>query len=171
MKTCKTCKKELPPLSFGRLKISPDGLNYLCKPCNSARGLVRYYEKKDEIIAHTHEYRAESYEHRIEIERKSRAKNKEKWRLAKNARQSIRNKVVQGKKYLILPKDLRRIYSSPCLECGSTENQSLDHTIPISRGGSHGVGNFSTLCLPCNISKQGRFFSEWRYAKSHISQK
>ena len=170
MKTCRTCKKELSLSAFGKLKASSDGLNYLCKPCNSARGLVRYYEKKDEILVRAHKYRAENYEHRIEIERKSRAKNKEKWRLAKNARQSIRNKVVQGKKYLILPKDLRRIYSSPCVECGSTDNQSLDHTIPISRGGSHGIGNFTTLCLTCNMKKHDRFFSEWRYSKSHISR-
>ena len=171
MKTCKECKKEKLSSDFSPHKASPDGLAYLCKPCNSARGLVRYYEKRNEILAHMHKDREKNYERKIEIERNSRAKNKEKWRFARNARQSIRNRIVLGGKYVVLPKDLRRIYSSPCVECGSTENQSLDHTIPISRGGSHGVGNFSTLCLPCNISKQGRFFSEWRYSKSHILQK
>ena len=166
MKTCKECKKELPLSSFGVLKVAADGLNYLCKPCNSARGLARYYEKREEILDRIHKEREENYEHRIAIERKSRTKNKEKWRLARNARQSIRNRVVQESTYLILPKDLRRIYSSPCVECGSTENQSLDHVIPLSRGGSHGIGNITTLCLTCNMKKHNRFFSEWRYSKS-----
>lgn len=170
MKHCKICKKDLPISAFGKLHSSKDKLNYYCKSCNSARGLKRYYAKKDQILANIHKDRKENYEHRIEIERKSRAKNKEKWRLSRNARQSIRNRIINSDVYIILEKDLRRIYSSPCINCGSKENQSLDHIIPLSRGGTHSIGNITTLCLTCNMKKHNRFFSEWRYSKSHTLQ-
>ena len=164
-KTCNRCSQELPLSSFGKLSISPDKLNYMCKPCNSKKGLDRYYAKREFILNRIHEERKANYEHRIGVERKSRLKNKEKWRFSRNARQSIRNKILGGNKYQILDKDLRRIYSSPCVNCGSRVNQSLDHVIPISRGGLHGVGNFITLCLQCNIEKRNRFFSEWKHSK------
>ena len=131
----------------------------------NARKKERYYAHAQEICAKNAEYREKNYERRLEIERDSRAKNKEKWRPAKNARQSIRNRVFSEKQYLILDKELRKIYSSPCFNCGSTENQSLDHLIPLSRGGTHSYGNIITLCLPCNMSKHARTITEWKHSK------
>ena len=131
----------------------------------NARKKERYYAHAQEICAKNAEYREKNYERRLEIERDSRSKNKEKWRPAKNARQSIRNRVFSEKQYLILDKELRKIYSSPCFNCGSTENQSLDHLIPLSRGGTHSYGNIITLCLPCNMSKHARTITEWKHSK------
>ena len=109
--------------------------------------------------------RKNNYEKRIEIERKSRAKNKEKNRPYKNARQSIRNRLVSDSKYVIIYKDLKRIYSEPCFNCGSLKNQSLDHRIPLSRGGEHKIGNMLTLCQPCNASKHSKTIMEWKLSK------
>ncbi len=109
--------------------------------------------------------RKNDYEKRIEIERKSRAKNKEKNRPSRNARQSIRNRLVSDSKYVIIYKDLKRIYSEPCFNCGSLKNQSLDHRIPLSRGGEHKIGNMLTLCQPCNASKHSRTIMEWKLSK------
>jgi 5-methylcytosine-specific restriction endonuclease McrA len=76
---------------------------------------------------------------------------------------------VQGSIYVISKKDLRRLYSQPCSACGTMENLSIDHIIPISRGGSHSVGNMMTLCRPCNASKHARTIMEWRRAKNLIA--
>lgn len=164
-KICRDCKKNLPLSSFGKLQWAKDGLNYICKPCNSARGLVRYYAKKDYILSRMHQDRELNYERRVEVERRSRLKNKEKSRPSKNARQSTRNRLLGSNEFLILDKDLRRIYASPCVACGATKNQSLDHVIPISRGGRHSIGNIITLCKSCNCKKHNRFFSEWKFSR------
>lgn len=168
MKTCRMCGEEKSVTSFSPHSETRDGYAPICRPCNSARTLKRYYEQRDYILDRMKKERVTNHDRRLAIERKSRAKNKEKNRPAKNARQRIRNKVLQGNTYVITNKDLRRIYSSPCVECSSMENQSMDHVIPLSRGGSHGIGNLITLCLPCNLSKHDKLFSEWRYSKSHI---
>jgi 5-methylcytosine-specific restriction endonuclease McrA len=114
------------------------------------------------------EYRKKNYEKRIEIERKSRLKNKDRYRPARNARQSIRNRKLNNEEFVILPKELERIYNSPCLVCGSDTNQSLDHVIPLSRGGRHSVGNIITLCLSCNVSKHARTLTEWKLSRKKI---
>jgi len=64
--------------------------------------------------------------------------------------------------FTILPREMRRLLSQPCMECGSTENLSVDHIIPLSRGGRHSIGNLQTLCRSCNNSKFNRFITEWR---------
>lgn len=43
-----------------------------------------------------------------------------------------------------------------CASCGSTENLSLDHIKPWSKGGSDDESNLQTLCTPCNSSKGAR---------------
>lgn len=41
----------------------------------------------------------------------------------------------------------------PCVYCGSTEHTTVDHDIPISRGGKHDTSNIFPACLPCNDEK------------------
>lgn len=43
-----------------------------------------------------------------------------------------------------------------CVYCGSRlgiESATLDHVIPLSRGGSHNPGNLVSACQPCNQLK------------------
>lgn len=60
----------------------------------------------------------------------------------------------------ILTKTLRkRIYDrdgNRCLNCGSTENLSIDHIIPLSKGGQTIIQNLQTLCLTCNLKKSNK---------------
>jgi hypothetical protein len=51
-----------------------------------------------------------------------------------------------------------------CVECGSTENLSLDHIVPRTSGGGHGKENLQTLCRRCNSSKNNRL------SKSNVNQ-
>lgn len=43
-----------------------------------------------------------------------------------------------------------------CLHCGATENLSLDHIHPYSRGGEDTLDNLQTLCRSCNSRKGAR---------------
>lgn len=40
-----------------------------------------------------------------------------------------------------------------CLKCGSTEELTIDHVIPISKGGRNDPDNAQALCLNCNVQK------------------
>lgn len=43
-----------------------------------------------------------------------------------------------------------------CAKCGATTALSVDHIIPLSRGGTHDRENLQCLCLPCNMRKSWR---------------
>jgi len=165
MKHCNHCKSDKPLSEFHKNKRMDDGLNPECKTCKSKRGKERYKKVGHIIRKQMADQRERDYEHRIEIERRSRAKNKERQRPLKNARQQIRNRFLSGAKYVILQKDIKKIYNGSCFNCGTTDNLSADHVIPISRGGNHSVGNLMTLCRSCNASKSNLLLIEWKHKK------
>lgn len=43
-----------------------------------------------------------------------------------------------------------------CDECGATDDLSIDHRIPESKGGGDDLGNLRVLCRPCNSRKGAR---------------
>lgn len=46
--------------------------------------------------------------------------------------------------------------------CRLTEdNASLDHVVPVSRGGTHRPENLLPACVPCNQVKANRTLDEW----------
>lgn len=44
-------------------------------------------------------------------------------------------------------------YGKKCLSCGATEKISLDHIVPIQKGGTDEVDNLQPLCMSCNSRK------------------
>jgi hypothetical protein len=55
-------------------------------------------------------------------------------------------------------KELLRRYKFECPKCGNKEIDELtiDHIIPVSKGGSDDVQNLQILCKPCNSRKGNR---------------
>lgn len=56
----------------------------------------------------------------------------------------------------------RRIYERDgrkCRECGAEHGLSIDHIIPISRGGNSIDSNLQVLCITCNARKNNRILS------------
>jgi 5-methylcytosine-specific restriction endonuclease McrA len=50
-----------------------------------------------------------------------------------------------------------------CVYCGSKENLSVDHIIPLRKGGPDSTSNKVLCCKKCNSSKQDKDIFEWYY--------
>jgi len=44
-----------------------------------------------------------------------------------------------------------------CLSCGSSEKLTVDHVLPLSKGGSNSIENIQPLCGLCNSKKKDHF--------------
>ena len=44
-------------------------------------------------------------------------------------------------------------YGNKCIRCGKLENATVDHVVPLSRGGRNEILNCQPLCITCNDRK------------------
>ncbi len=65
---------------------------------------------------------------------------------------------------IFIPKEVRRYVflrdNYQCKSCGKTANETeltIDHIIPLSKGGSNDISNLQTLCSECNQKKKADF--------------
>jgi 5-methylcytosine-specific restriction endonuclease McrA len=53
-----------------------------------------------------------------------------------------------------------------CAYCNERAPLTMDHVIPLSRGGRHAIGNLQPVCEQCNKRKGAMLLSEWRYRRA-----
>lgn len=51
---------------------------------------------------------------------------------------------------------LRDYYGNKCLACNEQKPLTIDHIIPLSKGGRNDIANVQPLCMGCNSSKWNR---------------
>lgn len=76
-------------------------------------------------------------------------------------RAAIGNSIITCEQW----RSLMMEYGFKCFYCSETliaANRSLDHIIPLSRGGRHHVDNLIPCCRSCNSSKKDRIYPVWR---------
>lgn len=88
-----------------------------------------------------------------EVARQWRRNNPEHHRQLWHAYRA-RRKNAPGAHTLAEWRKLRRWFGNVCVCCGAHENLTVDHVVPLSKGGSNDVSNLQPLCHSCNCSKQ-----------------
>jgi 5-methylcytosine-specific restriction endonuclease McrA len=56
---------------------------------------------------------------------------------------------------------IKKICNYQCSYCGSIKDLTIDHIIPLSRGGTHSFSNLTCACRTCNEQKGDRTPEEW----------
>lgn len=87
--------------------------------------------------------------------RKYRAANPAKIAEYRHAR---RSKTPYSPELEALMAELRK---RPCTYCGSTDKITIDHVVPLARGGKHEVDNLAPACGSCNSSKNDKLLEDW----------
>lgn len=92
----------------------------------------------------------------VQFEKKCRCQET-RWK-SKNGR-LLKTRVSQGEKRRRI---LQKRDGPGCQACGTHEELTIDHKLPLSRGGGGGMSNTWVLCKPCNNEKGDRTVAEWR---------
>lgn len=180
MQTCSVCAAARPLDEFHANKNRPNGKSVTCKECAKQR--ARLWTKNNPEKALENSRR--QYHKDIEKSRKNRAArvrkwyqanpekgraNSASWKKSNRAKATGYESLRRARKfgagiYLVKPIEVKKIVASSCLGCGTHDRVSIDHIIPLARGGRHSIGNLQPLCVPCNSSKNDRTMTEWKLA-------
>jgi 5-methylcytosine-specific restriction endonuclease McrA len=188
MKRCSKCEAEKPLEEFGR-----QGAKYraFCKSCQRAYQRSYVAENRETVLERKRqqsreyrvrhperdrayrermkdrrrEYRRDYYESnpdRIAAKRRAYYEaNREGWALRARAR---RRKM--GRPDAQTLGWIRLIRNDPCAYCGAVGGGTVDHIVPISRGGRNHWANLTGACGSCNDSKGNRPLLQWILAKA-----
>ena len=189
MKQCNKCGEVKPINDYSPQEKGLYGVRAVCKVCvnlaakqyrldnpEKARASVRKWASKNDRSAYSKQYRELNKQKILLKEKLYRENNPEKlkqkslnWQ--KNNLDKIAFSMSQRRARLknngifyIRDSFIKKLYDSQCVVCGTNENITADHIIPISRGGSHSEGNLQPLCKSCNSQKQSKTMTEWLYS-------
>lgn len=170
-KQCSTCKTIKPVSEFRTCSTDRSGYEPLCIECRRSSARKWHANNKDWIKKYEEEHYEETHRYRNEYTKKY---NKRPENIAKrHAReQTQRGRIYNRnrsafrraarKESDVSPEKLQRFLDSQskCCYCkrpfNSKRKKTVDHVIPISKGGLHMMSNLAVACLSCNSSKNNK---------------
>lgn len=109
-------------------------------------------------------YRMATRDARRAYHRQHYAANKARY-FANSRRHRARRVAAEGSHTAQEWEALCAFYNQRCLHCGNSGSLTVDHVIPLSKGGRDDTSNLQPLCRPCNIAKAVR---AWDFRPQNI---
>lgn len=158
-KVCRICGK-IKKYDRFQSKINQSVRLATCLSCRNIQN-NQYAEKNREVIRQRQrEYYDLNREKCNTATRLAQQKNP-----AANLSRKVKRRGLEKKNiFIITTKELSGIKRRKCFACNSSQNITIDHSIPLSRGGNHSIGNLIALCATCNYSKNNLTYTEWKYS-------
>lgn len=177
LRVCKGCVIAKPASEFHRDGGSPDGLRAQCKPCRNGFMAEYYGANREARVAYELNRRQVRGDEARAWDRARYQRDREKRVALASDASRLRRARMAG--VLSDPgltvKKLREIHGGNCCYCGialdfrsrkrsdgiAPNRGTLEHIIPISRGGTHTFDNTALACHHCNVSKNRKTVAEW----------
>lgn len=164
-KLCPSCRIEKTSDYFGTSPGSKDGLRNECKDCRNAKARYRYENdlsfRESESVRSALNY-LEDREYIINRTKQWSKDNPDK-KVEQRHRRIAR---LYGQLEFDLPKNfieiLREKQFDSCVYCSRNDVKlTVEHILPLSRGGKHNIANIALACATCNFSKHTKTLKEW----------
>lgn len=174
-KECRRCGLTRPRADFAASKRTTDGLRPYCRPCAKAYSHEHYLRNREARIEQTLAWREANRERwaawcagYYQANKERLNENYRRWKRenpARHAEWRVRNRALRsGVDSGEL--DLAALWTGACGICGSELDisveypdplsKSIDHIVPVAKGGAHSQQNLQWAHLRCNIRKSDR---------------
>lgn len=183
-KICRKCGWWYPIEMFDLAAHMPDGHIHTCKNCTKAyrasRGSLAYesvkrwrQENRERFMEHHRSYSREYHARRYvprprpsvseEQQRANRHRLSQEWDQRNPERRQAIRQAYRARRRLatgtVIAAEWRALceyYDNRCLCCGVIGSLTMDHVVPLSKGGTHTIDNVQPLCGKCNSRKRDK---------------
>lgn len=173
-KKCSRCSETKPASGFHFNTYSLDGLCSQCKACFQ----LYYKDNKEFYRLRKIAYRQTNRDKIYEKERDRRLANPERYREYAQRRLNLKRGLEYDPEITV--GSLREERGDDCAYCGVQLNFSpkekgdpydpswatVDHIVPVTKGGGWVSDNLTLCCARCNVSKGDRDLAEWLASRS-----
>lgn len=131
-------------------------------------------EHQAEIAARKRRDRDKAYEWETRAENLARRKARRQTEAGRlnnaiqNHRRRVRNQTNGGKFTAVEWIKKLALLGNVCIYCGESKSLTIDHAVPLSRGGSNDISNLVPACGPCNFRKGVMTAQEFDNAGQHV---
>lgn len=157
-KTCFKCNKEKPLEDFYKHPDTADGRLGKCKECTK-RDVASNRLKRSEQYAEYERKRYTGRGHRyinytpLVYLREWRKANPMKVKAYNANRRALIIAQAEGSFSPDEWVELCEAFDYECLACGEKKDLTVDHVIPLSKGGTNNIDNIQPICRSCNSKK------------------
>lgn len=174
---CSRCGETKPIDQFDKDKRASGGRRSQCKACRSARMSGYYRENREDRREYARRHREENADRIREDDKARYYRDRDKRIELVLKAQHVRRERVKNSNpdRGITKKKLRAIHGDLCCYCQATmdfgptkghgfvpDRATIEHIVPLSRGGTHTWDNVCLACWQCNVRKNRRLVDEWR---------
>lgn len=174
---CVTCQVPKQPAEFHKDNSNSDGYRNECKTCVLKRERNRYANDSDRYRELRRQQRAQDIERFRAVDMARYHRNRDKRIALATAAFHKRRALmltIETDKGITVPA-LRKIHGDQCCYCKTTmvfksqpaalgikpERATIEHILPLSRGGTHTFDNVTLACHSCNVRKNSKTVDEW----------
>lgn len=182
-KYCSVCGSIYPNTLeyFTSDKQRKDGLSYYCKKClntanrknyNSENKKYYYLKNREDILSKRKAYYINNKDEIFLRDKKYKQSDRGK-AMIKTTRQKRRTLSKKMLSFLTIEQWNKKLddFNNSCAYCGKANcNLSIDHFIPLSKGGELSISNTVPCCSNCNSSKNNSDFFEWYIKQTFYSK-
>lgn len=147
------------------------GAKYRAKDPEKYRDMQRKRESKPAAVARRKRYTKEHYsDSQIRVARWKTFNPERDRALTKNEKARRRARLLENGGVFDCSDKIQLLnqerFCHWCCVALTEENRSIDHVVPIARGGRHHPDNLVAACKPCNCSKGKKLISEWTWKEA-----
>lgn len=151
LRRCTKCGETKPLSEFNKMSSYKDGLNYHCRQCAHIMRANRLDRAREQSRTWKKNHKAEDRE----LQRKWRqTPNGKRYDLHHHYLRRAQKKGGDVTTAQLLELSERQTHCAYCKrKFTSRLRPTIDHVIPVSKGGLHTISNLVLACKPCNCQK------------------
>lgn len=161
MKVCSVCRVSKPITEFNKSKAAVDGFQNNCRQCSCAANKKWRMANPDKTRVNAENSRKNLLKRNPSYHRDFYAKQyatvEGRLRMITNVN-NRRARLMQAEGDFTAEEfaELCFLYGNICLSCKESKTLTVDHVVPLSKGGNNTISNIQPLCKSCNSQKSSK---------------